>query len=433
MQASLTLPPIALINGTVALPGSKSISNRVLLLAAMAQGTTRLYNLLDANDTRYMLNALKMLGIEYHLFNHCTRCDIKGRGALLTSHPPAEGLPVVLFLGNAGTVMRPLTAALCLGDNEIVLTGEERMKERPIGHLVDALRQGGARIEYLEREHYPPLRLNGGFRGGKLTIDGSISSQFLTALLMAAPLAPFDTDIYVQGNLVSAPYIHITLHLMKIFGVEVVHQNYRIFHLKGRQMYCSPGDYWIEGDASSASYFLAAAAIKGGKVRVTGVGKNSMQGDARFVNVLKQMGAMVEWGDNYIQCSRGALHGISLDMNDMPDAAMTLATTALFADGPTRMHNIANWRVKESDRLFAMATELRKVGAQVEEGEDFIHIVPPQQVISAEIQTYHDHRLAMCFSLLALSDTSVTILDPECTVKTYPGYFAQLARLSQST
>ncbi|MFP9228173.1 3-phosphoshikimate 1-carboxyvinyltransferase [Pectobacterium cacticida] len=427
MQESLTLQPITLINGTLNLPGSKSVSNRALLLAALSEGKTRLTNLLDSDDVRHMLTALSALGVKYHLSSDRTVCEIVGLGsAFAVSHP------LELFLGNAGTAMRPLAAALCLTEGEIVLTGEPRMKERPIGHLVDALRQGGAKIDYLEQEHYPPLRLYGGFKGGDISVDGSVSSQFLTALLMAAPLAEQDTQIRIQGDLVSKPYIDITLHMMKAFGIDVRHENYQRFFVAGRQQYRAPGDYLVEGDASSASYFLAAAAIKGGVVRVTGVGRNSVQGDIRFADVLEKMGATVRWGDDYIECERGELHAIDMDMNHIPDAAMTIATTALFAQGgATTLRNIYNWRVKETDRLAAMATELRKVGAEVEEGDDFIRITPPARLQAAEISTYNDHRIAMCFSLVALSDTPVTILDPKCTAKTFPDYFEQLARLSQ--
>ncbi|WP_127958292.1 3-phosphoshikimate 1-carboxyvinyltransferase [Serratia microhaemolytica] len=426
MVDSLTLHPIALVNGTINLPGSKSVSNRALLLAALAQGTTRLTNLLDSDDVRHMLNALQELGVNYQLSADRTVCQIEGKaGALVAPHP------LELFLGNAGTAMRPLTAALCLGSGDVVLTGEPRMKERPIGHLVDALRQGGADIDYLEQPEYPPIRLRGGFMGGTVSVDGSVSSQFLTALLMMAPLAAQDTQIQIKGELVSKPYIDITLHLMRRFGVAVHHDNYRVFHIAGRQQYRSPGDYLVEGDASSASYFLAAAAIKGGTVRVTGIGKNSVQGDIKFADVLAKMGANIHWGEDYIACSRGELHGIDMDMNHIPDAAMTIATTALFAQGTTTIRNIYNWRVKETDRLAAMATELRKVGAEVEEGQDYIHIVPPRQLQLAQIETYNDHRMAMCFSLVALSDTAVTILDPKCTAKTFPDYFQQLAALTQ--
>ncbi|AYA40703.1 3-phosphoshikimate 1-carboxyvinyltransferase [Xenorhabdus nematophila] len=425
---SLTLQPISRINGTINLPGSKSVSNRALLLAAFAKGTTRLTNLLDSDDIRYMLNALTALDIPYRLSADRTVCEVEGRSGNITGKSGLE-----LFLGNAGTAMRPLAAALCLGDNEIVLTGEPRMKERPIGHLVDALRQGGAKIDYIEQENYPPLHIKGGFSGGKVTVDGSVSSQFLTALLMAAPLAVNNTEIHIQGDLVSKPYIDITLALMKSFGVTVENHQYQVFYIRGRQQYLSPGQYLVEGDASSASYFLAAAAIKGGTVRVTGIGKNSLQGDTKFANVLEQMGATIRWGDDFVECERGTLTGIDMDMNAIPDAAMTIATTALFAQGETVIRNIYNWRVKETDRLNAMATELRKVGAEVEEGLDYIRVIPPEKIQHAEIETYNDHRVAMCFSLVALSNTPVTILDPGCTAKTFPDYFNQLEKLSQYT
>ncbi|EEP8762089.1 3-phosphoshikimate 1-carboxyvinyltransferase, partial [Salmonella enterica] len=422
---SLTLQPIARVDGAINLPGSKSVSNRALLLAALACGKTVLTNLLDSDDVRHMLNALSALGINYTLSADRTRCDITGNGGPLRASGALE-----LFLGNAGTAMRPLAAALCLGQNEIVLTGEPRMKERPIGHLVDSLRQGGANIDYLEQENYPPLRLRGGFIGGDIEVDGSVSSQFLTALLMTAPLAPEDTTIRVKGELVSKPYIDITLNLMKTFGVEIANHHYQQFVVKGGQQYHSPGRYLVEGDASSASYFLAAGAIKGGTVKVTGIGRKSMQGDIRFADVLEKMGATITWGDDFIACTRGELHAIDMDMNHIPDAAMTIATTALFAKGTTTLRNIYNWRVKETDRLFAMATELRKVGAEVEEGHDYIRITPPAKLQHADIGTYNDHRMAMCFSLVALSDTPVTILDPKCTAKTFPDYFEQLARMS---
>ena len=404
---SLTLQPIARVDGTINLPGSKSVSNRALLLAALAHGKTVLTNLLDSDDVRHMLNALTALGVNYTLSADRTRCEIIGNGGPLHAESARE-----LFLGNAGTAMRPLAAALCLGSNDIVLTGEPRMKERPIGHLVDALRQGGAKITYLEQENYPPLRLQGGFTGGNVDVDGSVSSQFLTALLMTAPLAPEDTVIRIKGDLVSKPYIDITLNLMKTFGVEIENQHYQQFVVKGGQSYQSPGTYLVEGDASSASYFLAAAAIRGGTVKVTGIGRNSMQGDIRFADVLEKMGATICWGDDYISCTRGELNAIDMDMNHIPDAAMTIATAALFAKGTTTLRNIYNWRV--------------------EEGHDYIRITPPEKLNFAEIATYNDHRMAMCFSLVALSDTPVTILDPKCTAKTFPDYFEQLARISQA-
>ncbi|MBQ0212621.1 3-phosphoshikimate 1-carboxyvinyltransferase [Proteus vulgaris] len=423
---SLTLQPIAHIEGTINLPGSKSVSNRALLLAALAKGKTRLTNLLDSDDIRHMLNALKALGVQYQLSNNNTVCDIEGLGGEFKTNSPLE-----LFLGNAGTAMRPLAAALSLGSHDIVLTGEPRMKERPIGHLVDALRQGGASIDYLEQTDYPPIRLRGGFKGGNVAVDGSVSSQFLTALLMTAPLAEQDTTITIKGELVSKPYIDITLALINTFGGKIENQNYQQFVVKGGQQYQSPEKYLVEGDASSASYFLAAAAIKGGTVRVTGIGKNSLQGDIHFASVLEKMGAKIRWGDDYIECERGSLKGIDMDMNTIPDAAMTIATTALFAKGDTVIRNIYNWRVKETDRLAAMAAELQKVGAIVEEGHDYLKVTPPQQLTTANIKTYNDHRIAMCFSLVALSDTPITILDPGCTAKTFPDYFDKLETLSQ--
>ncbi len=423
---SLTLKPIKHIHGEINLPGSKSLSNRALLLAALAEGTTHITNLLESDDTRHMLNALKQLGIQYTLSEDKTECRVIGNAGALQHMNPQE-----LFLGNAGTAMRPLCAALCLGKGTYVLTGEPRMKERPIGHLVDALREAGADISYLENEGYPPLQITAdGLNGGKVAIDGSISSQFLTALLLASPLAKNDMTISILGELVSKPYIDITLDIMQKFGVEVVNDEYKRFNIKAGQTYKAVENYMVEGDASSASYFLAAAAIKGGTVKVTGIGRNSIQGDIAFVDVLEQMGARVEWSENYVSVTRDALRNIDMDFNHIPDAAMTIATTALFAEGTTTLRNIYNWRVKETDRLFAMATELRKVGAEVEEGEDYLKITPPSQLKHAAIDTYDDHRMAMCFSLLALDPVSVTINDPECTAKTFPTYFDVLKSVS---
>ncbi|MGP1958457.1 MAG: 3-phosphoshikimate 1-carboxyvinyltransferase [Arsenophonus sp. NC-CH8-MAG3] len=424
MQA-LTIQPISYVEGTINLPGSKSISNRVLLLAALAQGRTVLTNLLASEDIRHMLNALTTLGIEYQLSKDFTTCIIKGAGQYFNYKKDLE-----IFLGNAGTAIRPLTAVLALGDNDIVLTGEPRMKERPIGHLIDALQKNGATIDYLEQTGYPPIRIKGGFQGGDITVDTSVSSQFLTALLMAAPLAQNDTIIQIKGELVSKPYIDITLALMRNFGVEVDDKHYCRFYIKSGQRYISPGNYLVEGDASSASYFLAAAAIKGGTVRVTGIGKDSLQGDTKFAVVLKKMGAKIRWGKDFIECQRGELIGIDMDMNSIPDAAMTVAALSLFARDETIIRNIYNWRLKETDRLNAMAVELTKVGAKVEEGHDYIRILPCKILQHAEITTYNDHRIAMCFSLLALSDMPVTILDPNCTAKTFPGYLSQLEKLS---
>lgn len=417
---SLTLKPLVHANGEVQLPGSKSLSNRILLLAALAQGETRITNLLDSDDIRHMLNALSSLGIHYELAADRRSCVVHGAGKALSSTKALE-----LFLGNAGTAMRPLCAALCLGEGEFTLTGEPRMYERPIRDLVDSLRPLGADITYLKDEGFPPLRIKAnGLQGGKVSVRGNISSQFLTALLMAAPLAQDDLILEVEGELVSKPYIDITLHAMRLFGVEVDNQQYQRFVVKGQQQYRSPGEVMVEGDASSASYFLAAAAIAGGTVRVYGVGADSVQGDKAFAEVLGKMGAQVTYGPTWIEVTRGdSLKGVDLDLNHIPDAAMTIATTALFAKGPTAIRNIYNWRVKETDRLSAMATELRKVGATVVEGEDYIEVTPPTQLQSAAIDTYDDHRMAMCFSLAAFGDVPITINDPGCTSKTFPEYF----------
>jgi 3-phosphoshikimate 1-carboxyvinyltransferase len=427
MMDSLTLSPIATVNGTVNLPGSKSLSNRALLLAALAKGETTIYNLLDSDDIRHMLDALTTLGIKFSLSKDKSTCKVIGNGGAINSDKAVE-----MYLGNAGTAMRPLCAALCLGQGEFTLTGEPRMSERPIDSLVEALQAMGCDISYHDFPGFPPVTIKGtGLKGGHVKIDGSISSQFLTAFLMAAPLAQDDITIEIIGELVSKPYIEITLDLMSKFGIEVSHDNLQCFSIKGRQQYQSPGDVYVEGDASSASYFLAAAAIKGGTITVTGVGSDSVQGDKHFADVLEAMGAKVEWKPNSITVSAGPLLAVDMDMNHIPDAAMTIATTALFAKGTTSIRNIYNWRVKETDRLSAMATELRKVGAIVDEGHDFISITPPERIGHAVIDTYNDHRVAMCFSLVALSESAVTINDPGCTAKTFPTYFKEFARISR--
>lgn len=434
MDNFIKLGPICKVHGTVYLPGSKSISNRALLLAAQSIGTTKLINLLDSDDVRYMLCALKNLGIEYCLSNNRKSCEINGIGSALQLKNNVNynnKLPF-LSLGNAGTAVRPLIAALSLKPQYIMLTGDARMQDRPISHLIDALRAGGARIDYVERNNHLPVQLYGGYKGGSISIKGSISSQFLSAILMMAPLADQDTYIKVDGMLVSKPYIDITISLMKKFGIDIQHENYRIFYCKGNRLYQSPGRYLIEGDASSASYFLAASAIRGGTVRVMGVGRHSAQGDIHFADVLEKMGAIISWGNNYIECTYGTiLSAINIDVNDIPDSAMTLAIVALFVDrGSTMLRNIYNWRVKESDRLTAMATELRKIGATVIEGDDYLYIIPPEKIRSVCIDTYHDHRIAMCFSLIALSEVSVTICNPKCVNKTFPDFFQQLSKIT---
>jgi 3-phosphoshikimate 1-carboxyvinyltransferase len=410
---TLRLEPARRAAGTVRLPGSKSISNRVLLLAALAEGTTGIGGLLDADDTKVMREALSRLGVV------SDKEKIIGAGGAFPVRK-AE-----LFLGNAGTAFRPLTAALCFCNGEYQLSGVPRMHERPIGDLVDALRGMGARIDYLRTDGFPPLAIHPSrMETGNVKVRGDVSSQFLTSLLMALPLAGRKSRIEVQGELISRPYVEITLNVMRRFGVEVERTGWRFFSIE-KQSYTSPGKIVVEGDASSASYFLAAGAIGGGPVRVEGVGRDSIQGDVRFTEVLERMGAKVSFGADWIEASGGQpLRAFDLDFNHIPDAAMTAAVMALFAKGPSTLRNIASWRVKETDRLTAMATELRKLGAQVEEGADSLRISPPK-VLSPDrkIDTYDDHRMAMSFSLAALGGVPVTINDPDCVAKTFPDYF----------
>jgi 3-phosphoshikimate 1-carboxyvinyltransferase len=428
----LDLGPLPGAAGTVRIPGSKSISNRSLLLAALAQGATLIRDLLEADDVERMLAALAALGV---------RLERVSGG--LRVHGCGGAFPVrraELFLGNAGTAFRPLTAALALSAGEYRLSGVPRMHERPIGDLVDALRQLGAQIEYLGQAGFPPLQLRpGAIRpGGRISVRGEVSSQFLTALLMALPLTGQAVTVEVAGELISKPYVEITLNLMARFGVRVERDDWRAFHLPAGSRYVSPGELFVEGDASGASYFLAAGAIGGGPVRVVGVGRESIQGDVRFADALERIGARVAWGENWIECrapESGRLRAFDLDLNHIPDAAMTLAVAALFADGPCRLRNIASWRVKETDRLAAMATELRKVGASVEEGPDYLVVTPPlasglSPLVS--IKTYDDHRMAMCFSLVALGGVPVRIEDPGCVAKTFPDYFDRLAQITSA-
>jgi 3-phosphoshikimate 1-carboxyvinyltransferase len=412
--------------GSVQLPGSKSIANRALLLAALARGTTHLRNLLDSDDTRHMRTALRSLGVQFTETPTATGIDITidGIGGRFAAAKQQ------LFLGNAGTAMRPLCAVLAFSSGEFELTGEARMYERPIGPLVAALRQLGGEISYTADEGYPPLRIRGvRGKGSEVEIDGSLSSQFISALLMSLPLRPEETRVRLTGDLVSLPYIELTLKLMARFGVQVEKLSPREYRVGADAVYTSPGDFMVEGDASSASYFLAAAAIAGGSVRVNGTGLNSIQGDKDFARVLEQMGAQVEWGDDYIEVTRGTLHGGDFDLNAIPDAAMTIATTALFAEGPTIIKNVYNWRLKETDRLHAMATELRKTGAVVEESRDALHITPPATIRRARVATYDDHRMAMCFALLTFAPAGVEIEDPNCCSKTYPEFFTDFSHI----
>jgi len=421
---TLTLQPIDHVEGAVQLPGSKSISNRVLLLAALAEGTTRVGNLLDSDDTRFMLDALIDLGVDIRRRDGAA--DIVGRGGpLVTADVERE-----LYLGMAGTAYRPLTATLCLGRGTFRLMGSERMAERPIADLVDGLRALGASIDYLGRDGFPPLRVRGtGLRGGSIRMRGDVSSQFLTSLLMAAPYATRPVTVTIDGEQVSKPYLDITIGLMRRFGVAATHDEYRRFDVPtGR--YRSPGTVHVEGDASGATYFLAAGAIRGGLV-VHGIGRTSAQGDVAFVDVLTAMGAAVRVADDSVEVRAAPLHGVDLDLNAIPDAAMTVAVLALFARGTTHIRNIGNWRVKETDRLSAMANELRKLGATVDEGTDSIAVTPPRQFVPARIETYGDHRIAMCFSLAALGGVPVTIVDPDCVAKTFPEYFAVFESISR--
>ena len=425
---TLRLEPIRRAAGTVRLPGSKSISNRVLLLSALASGETRVGGLLDADDTRVMLEALQRLGVAWRRENGVLR--VSGLGGVF----PVRSAE--LWLGNAGTAFRPLTAVLALSGGEYRLSGVPRMHERPIRDLVDTLRGIGAQIEYLGVEGYPPLAVHPGSPhfGAPVRVRGDVSSQFVSALLMALPLARSAVTVEVENELISKPYVEITINLMHRFGVDVAREDWRRFRL-ARSGYASPGQIMIEGDASSASYFLAAAAISGGPVRVEGVGRDSIQGDVHFTKVLERMGARVSMGADWIEasCDR-RLQPFDMDLNHIPDAAMTAAVMALFADGPSTLRNIASWRVKETDRLAAMATELRKLGAEVEEGPDFLRIVPPARLVSGvAIDTYDDHRIAMSFALAALGGVPVAINDPSCVAKTFPDYFTTLARISEQT
>ena len=431
---SLDIPPLTGAHGTVHLPGSKSISNRVLLLAALSQGQTVVHDLLASDDTAVMLAALKQMGCSVEQAGQTA--VIGGLGGQLVN---AQGK---LFMGNAGTAMRPLTAALALLGGDYELSGVPRMHERPIGDLVDALRQLGCSIDYLGNEGFPPLHL----KPGKLALNkpiavrGDVSSQFLTALLMALPLvAKQDIRLEVTGELISKPYIEITLNLLARFGIQVRREGWQSFTIPAGSRYQSPGEIHVEGDASSASYFVALGAIATGaghSIDIRGIGSASIQGDIRFVEAAQLMGAKVESNPNSLKVSRGAwpLKAIDLDCNHIPDAAMTLAVMALYADGITTLRNIASWRVKETDRIAAMACELRKLGAVVEEGADFIRVTPPAQWHSAAIHTYDDHRVAMCFSLAAFNPAGlpVRILDPKCVAKTFPDYFEALFALTQA-
>ena len=459
----IDLPPLLSARGTITLPGSKSISNRILLLSALAQGTTEIRDVLLSDDTERMLDGLRRLGVK---MDRIESNVFRIQGC-------AGDFPVKqaeLYLGNAGTAFRPLTATLALSSGSYKLSGSPRMHERPIGDLVDALRELGADIKCLDNEGFPPLEIHPATLTGvdRVSVRGDVSSQFLTALLMALPLLNSEITVEVVGELISKPYIEITLAMMSRFGVEVRRDGWRSFTVMAGSRYVSPGMIYVEGDASSASYFLAAGAIGGGPLRIEGVGSGSIQGDVRFADALALMGARIEMGANWMEArapKSELLKAIELDCNHIPDAAMTLAVVALFANGTTTLRNIASWRVKETDRITAMATELRKVGATVEEGKDFIRITPPHaepanikgsglvsiimnwlrssrstapdprlaiRCPSSGIDTYDDHRMAMCFSLAAFGAEGIRINDPRCVAKTFPNYFTLLHDVVQA-
>lgn len=427
----LDLPALSGARGKVRLPGSKSISNRMLLLAALAEGATRVKGLLDSDDTRVMLESLARLGVSWQRQTDGDEYLVQGIGG---AFPVKQA---ELFLGNAGTAFRSLTAATALAGGHYTLRGVARMHERPIGDLVDALRQLGAEISYLGQDGFPPLAMAPARIEpvSAASVKGNVSSQYLTGLLLSAPLLGREVTLRVEGELISKPYVEITLNLMRRFGVEVVRDGWQRFTVP-KAVYRSPGNIEVEGDASSASYFLAAGALGHGPVKVEGVGRNSIQGDVRFAEALARMGAEIDFGPNWIESRLACgskLQAIDLDCNHIPDAAMTLAVLALFADGTTTLRNIASWRVKETDRIAAMAAELRKVGATVEEGADFIRVTPPVKLISnAVIDTYDDHRMAMCFSLVSLGGVPIRINDPGCVAKTFPGYFAEFGAIGQA-
>lgn len=416
------LKAVQSVFGQVTLPGSKSITNRILLLSAIAKGETTIKHPLQSDDTHHMIEALKILQVD---LTQKENGDILIQGA----RGQFKNKSAEIFLGNAGTAFRPLTAALAFSQGDYMLSGVPRMHERPIKDLVDALLQLNADITYLNEEGYPPLKISPSeiIINGSVKIRGDISSQFLTALLMAIPLTKKEVSIEIVGDLISKPYIDITLNLMNRFGVQVKKIDWQYFVIPGSGGYVSPGEIFVEGDASSASYFLAAGALAG-DIEVKGIGKNSIQGDIKFTEALTLMGAEIQILEGSIKASKAStLQAINLDCNHIPDAAMTLAVLALFANGTTKLHNIGSWRVKETDRIKAMATELKKLGAEVVEGEDFIEITPPLHIKeNIEIDTYDDHRMAMCFSLVSLKNIPIIINDPACVNKTFPTYFEVL-------
>ena len=436
----LTVTPIASLDGTVTLPGSKSLSNRCLLLAALSSGTTKVDNLLESDDIKYMLDALDTLQVPVERkTNDATCVRVTGQSGPIDSPSPDE--VVELFLGNAGTAMRPLAAALCMGHGKFVLDGVPRMRERPIADLIDGLQQLGADVTCVSETGCPPVTISAnGLKGGTASISGKMSSQFLSSLLMASPLVDGDVTITIKDELISAPYVSLTIGLMKKFGVNVIIEGDMdgtpSFIIKSTEKYVSPKSILVEGDASSASYFLAGAAITGGTVTVRGCGSDSVQGDVAFANVMEQMGATVTWEPESITVTRDPsvkLKGVDVDCGKIPDAAMTLAVAALFADGPTTIRNVYSWRLKETERMKAIVAECTKLGATVEEYNDYCVIHPPKDNKvndNVVIETYDDHRMAMTFSLAACGGVNVIIDDPGCTAKTFPTYFDMLGSIA---
>ena len=416
---SILLEATSRFQGQLHLPGSKSLSNRLLLLAALSRRPVTLHRFLESQDTAHLRAALVLLGWDV-------------RGGPTVEIEQAGPIPdrARLFLGNAGTAFRPLTAVLATLPGEFVLEGLPRMHERPIGPLVEALRELGADIEYLGQSGYPPLRVCGPtLRGGRARLDATFSSQFITALLMAAPGAESTVEFSTIGEEVSLSYVDMTIRQLELFGIKVERPEPRVYRVRP-QSYHAPRQLTVEGDAAAASYFLGGAAVAGGPVRVVGAGRASCQGELGFVEVLARMGARVSWGEDWVEVTGAPLHGVDEDLRDLPDAAMTLATVALFAEGPTTIRGVANWRVKETDRQAALAQELVKVGARVELLEDGIRVHPPERLLSAAIETYADHRMAMSFALASLGQVAQTILDPGCVDKTFPNFFREWRRLA---
>ena len=428
------LNPSNIKSCVIDLPGSKSISNRVLLLSSLARGKTLIKNLLSSDDTAVMIIALKKLGIKIHENKELQQCFVEGS---VNSFPTKSA---DLYIGNSGTTIRPLTAALAFNNGDYKLHGTNRMHQRPIKDLVDSLNQMGAKIEYLNQHGYPPIKINkASTNTNKANIKSNISSQFLTSLILSSTIFSKDKnfEICVDGNLISKPYVDITLKLMKLFEVNVSEKKDNIFQVPSKQLLRNPNEINIEGDASSASYFLAAGAIGGKVIRVNGIGSKSIQGDIQFIKILEKMGANIKIGDNFIEVfSDKPLKSINQDLNHIPDAAMTIAILALYAEGTSTLKNIGSWRVKETDRLAAMSNELKKLGAKVIQGEDFLQINPPLIIKSASIDTYDDHRIAMCFSLASLNGlnkkgANITINDSDCVSKTFPNYFDYFKKISE--